>query len=332
MNPYLASATAPPAHTTTTAAPAAAPIATARQQVATDWSTRFLGATITACLVVSPIGAIIGTLAWNNGTRPALAAPAPQIDRSGEHARAGEFAIRVVTTWLAATQDDPAALAALVPANSLGSLAEVPFTVTDPAVAGINDAGGIWSVTVAATVTDATGTTTRRYYQVPVVVTGTQVNALTLPTPVTGPAITVTGPDGYPARLDTTSPVADAVIGFLTAYLAGSGDVARYTTPGAPITPITPAPYTAVELTDLAASADLAEDVAPADGQTTRLLVTATATVTDDQSTPVAYALTMTARAGRWETTAIDPVPATTVPTPTPTSPSAVPTGTAPTP
>lgn len=332
MNPYLANATPPPQGTTTTIEPTATPIATPHEQVATSWTTRALGVAITASLIISPIGFITSTLALRNGDRPALAASAPEVDSSGERARAGEFAIRVVTTWLAATQDAPDALTAIVPANSLGSLAEVPFTVTDPAVAGIDDVDGIWSVTVAATVTDANDTTTRRYYQVPVVVTGTQVNALTLPTPVTGPVITVAGPDGYPARLDTTGALADAVVGFLTAYLAGSGDVARYTTPGAPISPIDPAPYTAVELTDLAASADLAVDVAPEDGQITRLLVAATATVTDDQTTPVAYALTMTARAGRWETTAIDPVPATTEPTPPTTSPSATPTGTAPTP
>jgi len=67
--------------------------------------------------------------------------------------------------------------------------------------------------------------------------------------------------------------------------------------------------------------------ITPADGQRMRVLATAAAEVTDTQSANVTYALTLAARAGRWEITAIDPTPAFT-----PQAPADQTAGTAPTP
>jgi hypothetical protein len=77
------------------------------------------------------------------------------VDDSNEQAMAGEFAQRVVLTWLAATREGPEDLLALVKDAQLAFLPEQPFTATDLTVARIEDADGVWSVTVAATVTDA---------------------------------------------------------------------------------------------------------------------------------------------------------------------------------
>lgn len=48
----------------------------------------------------------------------------------------------------------------------------------------------------------------------------------------------------------------------------------------------------------------------PADGSKRRLLVTVDATDSDGNTFPLAYALTLQARAGRWEIAALDDAPA----------------------
>jgi len=309
----------------------ASPIATPAQQVAADGATRVIGATVLVCLALGPIGAWIGTLAYGRSGAAAVSVD-PVVDRSGERAAAGEYAQRVVTAWLVATRDDAGELAALVPGVPTASLAREPFVVADPAVAGIEEiAAGVWSVTVAATVTDARQVTARRYFQVPVTVSGDVVTALMMPTPVNGPVPGLEAAGGYGSNVEVTSPLGQAVSGFLGAYLTGASDVSRWTTPGTVLAALDPAPYAGLSLDTLRSAQQLDATAAPVDGQTARLLATATASVTDDQSAPVAYALTMTARAGRWETTAIDAVPVLAI-TPNTTPSPAAPTGTAATP
>jgi hypothetical protein len=97
---------------------------------------------------------------------------------------------------------------------------------------------------------------------------------------------------------------------FLNAYIAGSGDVTRYLTPGVVLTTLTPAPYTSVDLSEIRAEgSDQPPAVVPVDGTQIRVLALGTAVVTDQQTSNVAYALTLTARAGRWEISALDLVP-----------------------
>lgn len=303
----------------------APPIATATEQVTTEWSTRAVSAGLLLCLALGPVGAGVGVYALvqsSTGTQPTAAAAA---DLSEDRARAGEYAQRVVLTWLTTTRDDTSELEAMVKGVQLTSIAEVAFTVRDATVAGIRFTDDVWTVTVAATVTDAREETARRFFQVPVVLSDDTVTALTLPTPVAGASIIAGTSPEYRTRVDTTSPIGQTVVEFLSAYLAQAGDVARYVTPGVELTALTPAPYTAVTLTDLRAlgAVDVAES--PADGQQLRVLATGSAVVTEDQSSPVTYALTLTARAGRWEITAIDAAPAISTPDAT-TATDAVPT------
>ena len=106
---------------------------------------------------------------------------------------------------------------------------------------------------------------------------------------------------------------------FLAALVVGSGDVTRFISPDAAIAAVTPAPYTAIELEDVLVDHELTEaDDVPQTGRTVHLLATATAIVTNDQAISVEYALTMTAREGRWEVAAIDATPQT-LPSETPT-------------
>ncbi|TFE25057.1 hypothetical protein E0F15_20590 [Frankia sp. B2] len=116
------------------------------------------------------------------------------------------------------------------------------------------------------------------------------------------------------ADLSQGDPVDDVVRRFLTALLTGDGEVSRYSSPGAGIRPIIPVPYTGVELVSLArdttapASGDSAEAAPPRDGQ--RLRVLATIRVSGpDGIRMLSYPLRLTARAGRWEISALDSTP-----------------------
>lgn len=78
--------------------------------------------------------------------------------------------------------------------------------------------------------------------------------------------------------------------------------------------PVTPAPYTSVEVDQIAAAGPGADRVSgaaavPKDGTQQQVLVTVRATGWDSNCVPLAYAFTLTARAGRWEITSLDPAP-----------------------
>lgn len=286
-----------------------APVATGGHQAASTWSTRFATAGLFICLALGPVGAVAGIGAIMHRPEPASSGPAVVADQSNERAIAGEFAQRVVVAWLTATRDNADALNTLVKNVHMVRLPEKGFEVAEPAVARVVDVDGTWSVTIAATVTDARGEAARRYYQVPVTVSGDVVAALTLPAIVSPPIVGQATSREYRTNIDSSSPVGVTVRQFLAAYIAGAGDVSRYMTPGVALTAVQPAPFTGVQLDDLRATADIDTRATPPDGQRLQLLVAATAVVTDQQNSTLEYALTLTARAGRWEITAIDQAP-----------------------
>jgi len=292
------------------------PIADGAHQTSTYLAARLATVVLLLCLIASPLALGVALLALSQGTSsPAAAAPAVA-DRSNDQAIAGEFAQRLVVTWLTATQDSPDALLALVKDAQLSTLPRDPFLVRDPALARISQTAGTWSVTVAVTVTDARKVTARRFFQVPVRLDGGTVSALSLPTPVPPPAISSAASDEYRTQLDSTGPQSQAVAQFLTAYLTGAGDVGRYLTPGVNLTALSPAPYTSVRVDEVRSDTDVSTSTGARDGQRLRVLVSATAAVTEQQSSSLSFALTLTARASRWEITAIDPAPAYTPKTP----------------
>jgi len=159
------------------------------------------------------------------------------------------------------------------------------------------------------------------------------VSALALPAPIAGPEIAQGQDLGYQVQVPGMGAVAQTVTQFLVAYAAGAGDVTRYLTPGVQIQAITPAPYTAVTVTELRAitsAAGIDTTGTPKDGSSLRVLVTATGVVSTTQQISASWALTLTARAGRWEITAVDPTPALRPQTPAaapvgPTSTTSVP-------
>ncbi|MQY40173.1 hypothetical protein SRB17_82040 [Streptomyces sp. RB17] len=146
-----------------------------------------------------------------------------------------------------------------------------------------------------------------RYYAIPVVAdrAGASFTVTGAPGVVAGPAragvpkspYRVTVPEG-----DLSSAVAE----FLGAYLTGAGEVSRYLAPGVKLTAVSPAPYTALSLQQLSAieEAAAAEQV-PADGTTVRVLAEVEARDAAGRWPP-AYELTLKARSGRWEATALE--------------------------
>ncbi|SEO89623.1 Conjugative transposon protein TcpC [Actinacidiphila rubida] len=282
---------------------------------------------------------------------------AANVSDSGTSLGPAGFAQLYVAAYIEAGEGSQKALAAFYPAAAQVSLsgkageqraeqtAAVRFTTVAP---------GYWSVIVAARVTGPTvaadpaveppnptgaGSSGLRYFQVAVRATGAAGQggyvAVALPAEVSEP-----GHGGAPS-LDygpsVPAQAADLAVqtlqAFLGAYLTGAGELDRYLSPGTQLAPVTPAPYTAVTVAQVAEHAGATAPntaQAPADGAVRRLLVDTAATTGSGQQRPLTYAVVLKARAGRWEVAAIDAAPdlATgATPTAAATSPAATSTG-----
>ncbi|MFF4449944.1 conjugal transfer protein [Streptomyces sp. NPDC001502] len=307
------------------------------------------------------LGPFIGTMAYL--APPSQAGPAePEPTSSAAPAAGGQgaagFATLFVASWLSAGEGDQNKLAAYYPpAASLRfegpsgrrhgeQLTVVRLRQTDHTV---------WSVTVAARVVPVRPASAKpstepgtagsekvsdgvRYFQVPVATAaGTQgataYTALALPGEVTAPERAATPDLIYgPMRPALPSdPRTQAVTSFLTAYLTGVGaaELDRYLAPGTQLAPITPAPYKGIALDQLAIEGEQGSEpgvTVPGDGTTLRVLAVLRATEHDDVRVPLAYALTLNARAGRWEITSLDGAPTTAseAAAPAPASPGPV--------
>ncbi|MFG2667611.1 conjugal transfer protein [Streptomyces sp. NPDC048387] len=309
------------------------------------------------------LGPLLGALAYLS-VPATSAAPAPKSAPSAPAASGGQgaagFASLFVATYLSAGRGDEPKLAAYYPpASSLQldgvsgqrrgeQLTVVRLRQTDTSV---------WSVTVAARVTGATPTATPstqpaaspspaaadavRYFQVPVATApgaggATAYTALALPAEVAAPERAKTPELVYGAMRPAlpTDPRTQAVTSFLSAYLTKAGaELDRYLAPGTRLAAPSPAPYSGVAVDSFAVEGETGGEPVvsvPADGTTLRLLVTLRATGQDGVRLPLTYALTLKARAGRWEIAALDGAPALTSPTPVPAASGAP--GPAPTP
>lgn len=311
------------------------PIATAHQQVVSTLGAKAATVLLMAALVCGPVGLAVAGLAVYSSAAPPPVAQVQVQDLSPQRAAAGEFAERVVVAWLTTPRGQEAKLTGLVQVPAV-TLPQVPFKVADPTVSTTEQVDGVWAVTVAVTVTDQRKQPARRFFQVPIMVEpGARVTALSLPAPVAGPTVGVLPRLSYRFQVDPAGPVAETAAQFLGAYIAGQGDVTRYVSPAVQIQAVTPAPYTAVQVTDLAGDTDIDTAGVPKDRTQLRVLVGADASVSSKQQVSVTYALTLLARAGRWEVAAIDPTPALADPrsgTTTPGAPAASHPGSAATP
>ncbi|GLX22629.1 conjugal transfer protein [Streptomyces lavendulae] len=281
-------------------------------------------------LVVS--GPVLGTLAFLSSSAPAQGAtkPAPAATSASSVGPTG-FAELFVSAYLQAGQGTERDLAPYYSGSVALSVKPGTRTATQSTVIASREVQpGYWSVTVAADVTahDDKGKSKRlgvQYYRVGIQATGpasaggTEQSATagyaatSLPAQVAAP--TALKPGGLAYETDRGSSSADPSVetarGFLAAYLTGTTELDRYTSPGTRLQPISPAPYAAVKVTGVQDdSSGPGQQKVPADGTVLHQLVQVDAT--DQAGSPVSlsYALTLKSRAGRWEVASVDDAPA----------------------
>lgn len=288
-----------------------------------------------ALVACAPLALGIGALALNASARPATVTAEPVPTEPPGRSQAAGIAEHAVTTWLSASRGSEPQLEGLTPNVDLPAKG---LQVSDPGVVETVWDNSSWVVTVAVTVTttlpapdDATTpetTTQRRYFQLPVAVDPDgEVSVLSLPAEVAGPQLMPAARPAYRAQLPATHPIAAAAGEFLTALLAGGGDITRYVAPDAQIRAVSPAPYASV-VVESATAAD-APPENPAEGEAVELLVRARAQDAADATTRFDYVLSLALRSGRWEVTQINGAPTRSrgeVPAPVPDVSSPVPT------
>jgi hypothetical protein len=267
-----------------------------------------------ALLVLLVIGILAGPFAvLRSYTTSAPAKPATLPDTTSTTAdaearsrtQATGTATILVWAWLSAGQADSDALDAMLeyPPTQLALPRDRP---SPPAAVTIVDAAGAgewWTVTVSARGGQAGAGST---YRVTLRVDEKQAVALTLPAQIPQQAPTPPesdhgdGPDQV--SVSASDPAAAAAGGFVQTLLSGNGDLSRWTSPGAALTPIRPAICSTAQPTTTAA----ADPPEPSDGQSTDVLVTVACRRTGKQptTTTLQYLLTLTARGGRWEVSA----------------------------
>lgn len=281
-------------------------------------------------LVVS--GPVLGTLAFLSSSAPAQGAakPAAAATPASPVGPAG-FAELFVAAYLQAGQGTERDLAPYYSGSVALSVKPGTRTATQSTVIASREVQpSYWSVTVAADVTahDDKGKSTRlgvQYFRVGIQATGPAgaggteqgaaagYAATSLPAQVAAP--TALKPGGLAYETDRGSSSADPSVetarGFLAAYLTGTTELDRYTSPGTRLQPISPAPYAAVKVTGVQDdSSGSGQQKVPADGTVLHQLVQVDAT--DQAGSPVSlsYALTLKSRAGRWEVASVDDAPA----------------------
>lgn len=300
-------------------------------QEAAGWKTGTAGLTGLARLTrlgawtLIASGPVIGCLALLSSSAPAQSAPKPSaaVKSTAATGPAG-FAQLFVGAYLEAGEGTEQKLApyysgSVALTHPAGTRSALRTQVMDAREVS----SGYWSVTVAVNVaakskkggyTDA-GV---QYFRVAVQSTGsgavTGYTAVSLPAQVAAPASVKPGDLGYPTSRGsgTSDPASDTAGSFLKAYLAGQGELDRYTSPGVRLSPVVPTPYALIKLTSVQDdSSDSADTKVPGDGVRRQVLVAIDATDADGNTFPLTYALGLTARAGRWEVSSLDEAPAT---------------------
>ncbi|MFI8930620.1 conjugal transfer protein [Streptomyces sp. NPDC053474] len=292
---------------------------------------------------------------WALVTQPEASARPQAVVRqaSGDQAGPAGFAEMYVAAYLRAGEGSQDELAVFYPGAGDLELAGKPGAVQVGQVAAVRvkevAAQRYWSITVAARVLDPPGAKAVkadqdsgdrsasgvrvRYFQVPLKaaqVGGTLV-AATLPAEVSMPAAQDEAVLAYgPVRsAQASDPAVDTLTAFFGAYLAGHGELARYVSPGTRLAAVRPAPYESVTVDQLrvaGASADDGQVGPPSGRERLRLVVQVRGERADGVAQPLAYALTLAGRDGRWEVAALDATPALNITGPPSSSAASPPT------
>jgi len=169
----------------------------------------------------------------------------------------------------------------------------------------------VWQVTVGVDVQEPGpqgNVVVRRYFAVSVAYVPAgqtrpaALRSLGLPGPVSAPTAGEEPETGYREGLPVTGSVGSSVQAFLSAYLTDQGDVTRLLSPQAVgIFAVRPVAYRQVQLRTVKADRRDVGNGVPADGERVVVLATAAVTGLDTQTRSAQFALTLTARGGRWE-------------------------------
>ncbi|MFF1606053.1 conjugal transfer protein [Streptomyces mirabilis] len=216
-----------------------------------------------------------------------------------------------VDAWLRSSANDANSAQARL-AQSLAPDVDLPDPVAraqpkPAAVTAVRSAqreDGEWAVTVAAQYADGR----LRYFVVPVTAdaNGASFAVTGAPGAVAGPARAAVGKSPYGVSVPSDGDLSLAVGEFFGAYLTRAGEVDRYLAPGVKLSPVSPAPYTAVAVQRVSAVEEAAAaGKVPADGTAVRVLVQVEARDSGGRW-PLGYELTLKARSGRWEVAALE--------------------------
>lgn len=257
--------------------------------------------------------------------KPAVAVARPAVvqptgDGATEGGPAG-FAETVLGVWLesgAATESSPemAQLRLLAPGVQAPRWGRRPVAVLQVAAVQTERRGaGAWAVTVAVRLADAVAGVPGeqsvrglRFFTVPVTETGSgdsRVYAAGAPMEAAGPQGGREPVSPFTARVEDSA-LADTVGGFLSAFLGADGTVERYLAPGT-VLARPQARFAAVEILQVLSQGRPAG--VGQDGANARVRAVVTATDAAGRSWPMAYALTLSARDGRWEIASLDTGP-----------------------
>ncbi|MEV6254663.1 conjugal transfer protein [Nocardia sp. NPDC051911] len=248
--------------------------------------------------------------------------PAPSDDSTtaivGHAQLAGSYAEQFVVAYLSAVAGQQDRIGEYVGSNQQITLPSSARQVSDPSVVYVSralSAGGleVWSVTVSVRVGKvgaATAPDQRQFYRVAVSVSDGRLRALSTPALVQAPSKGVDLKLAYGAPCAPDTPLGQVAAGFLSAMLAGNGDVARYITPDAGLAALKPPPFTAVELTSLTTD----DSSCGSGGAKAQVLATINPKADTGATATLAYPLTMIRNAGQWQVVSIDPIPALSSP------------------
>ncbi|RSS57488.1 conjugal transfer protein [Streptomyces sp. WAC01280] len=295
-----------------------------------------------AALAAGPVALLAswGRPAPAAAERPATVTRTVQPETRADSGPAG-YAELVLGLWLGAGSDANGATARqlrlLAPSVRIPEWGQRAVAVERlAAVRTVRENSG-WAVTVAAQFTEAAQTPERgnaaglRYFTIPVVLQepGTSdaggFAAAGAPMEVAGPAAGQMPASLYGSPVPD-GPLADSVTGFLTAFLGAEGGADRYLAPGVTLPRPAAGDYIAVEVDQLLADRLTGGQDPGRDGAGARVRAEVTATDSAGRKWPLSYALSLTARAGRWEVAALgsglDPAATTQAKPPAPSASS----------
>lgn len=261
---------------------------------------------------VLALGSILGAASFFTPQKEAVvqeAAIAPK------EQRAGAEAVGLVSAWLSATMSDSEALSQHLGDTNISVISREAVEARNLTTASIETAAdGSLVVTVAGEVKSAAASPedgqpgsvwVQRWWTVALSEQEDGFAVLGMPAPAPAPARSSAPSLAYQnaAGQELNAAVSD----FLNAYATGVGDVSRYVSPGSGIVAISPAPYTSVKVRSVS-TVDEAPLGAPKDSDEARALAVVDLVVGEVQQQSQ-YALTLTARGGQWEVSAVEPSP-----------------------